>query len=150
MAGSYVLGSVARAVLILQPASNNTEDCRVVVTPAKNNDGEMGPRTAWERTQSGFEFLPDFDWEEYDGKTSKSGGKITIEHLEVVFGDGNQELSKKKAAEKLEKVSGAGRSTCYKALEPSGRFKDYLRVSADTELIRFRGRDSFDGPETDD
>lgn len=44
LSGSYVLVSFCRSVLVMQPASDDTEDTRVVITPAKNNDGELGPR----------------------------------------------------------------------------------------------------------
>lgn len=42
LAGSYVIGSVPRAVFIMQAASDDTTDSRIVWTCCKNNDGEMG------------------------------------------------------------------------------------------------------------
>jgi hypothetical protein len=67
LAGSYILGSVPRAVWVLQPASSDVEDTRVVWTCCKNNDGELGPRSAWIRQNGLFEAVSDFDWESFDG-----------------------------------------------------------------------------------
>jgi hypothetical protein len=47
LAGSYVLGSVPRTAFVLQAASDDVEDNRVVFTCCKNNDGEKGKRSAW-------------------------------------------------------------------------------------------------------
>lgn len=66
LAGSYILGSVPRAVWVLQAASSDVEDGRVVWTCCKNNDGELGPRSAWIRKNGLFEPLTDFEWESFD------------------------------------------------------------------------------------
>ena len=49
VAGAYLLGSVPRTVFVMQAASDDTTDNRIVWTCCKNNDGELGPRSAWER-----------------------------------------------------------------------------------------------------
>ena len=36
-------------------------------TPAKNNDGELGPRSAWLRRAGWFDPVPDFNFEDFDG-----------------------------------------------------------------------------------
>ena len=46
LAGSYVLGSVPRTVFVMQAASDDTTDNRIVWTCCKNNDGELGRRSA--------------------------------------------------------------------------------------------------------
>lgn len=66
LAGSYVLGSVSRAVFVMQAASDDTTDNRVVWTCCKNNDGELGERLAWERCNGLFAPVLDFDWEAFD------------------------------------------------------------------------------------
>jgi hypothetical protein len=48
------------------PASDDTKDNRVVITPAKNNDGDFGERSAWERANGPFTTADEFDWELYD------------------------------------------------------------------------------------
>ena len=66
VAGSHVLGSVARCAFALQPASEEEADDRVVWSCCKNNDGELGSRSAWHRRNGLFAPCPDFDWEGFD------------------------------------------------------------------------------------
>ena len=73
LAGSYILSSVPRSVFVLQPASDDTEDDRVVFTCCKNNDGEMGPRSCWQR-RNGLFVSAELDWNEFDGKTESKLG----------------------------------------------------------------------------
>ena len=54
LAGSYVLGSVPRTAFVMQAASDDTTDNRVVWTCCKNNDGDLGKRSAWERCNGLF------------------------------------------------------------------------------------------------
>jgi hypothetical protein len=79
LAGSYVLGSVPRCVWVVQAASDDVSDERVVMTCCKNNDGELGPRSAWTRHNGLFVPVNGFDWEEFDhpeGKSRKCTGTI--------------------------------------------------------------------------
>jgi hypothetical protein len=68
LAGSYVLGSIPRCVWVVQPASDDVADDRIVLTCCKNNEGlnGPGPRSVW-RSQNGL-FVPveGFDWETFD------------------------------------------------------------------------------------
>src|SRR5262249_35308545 len=66
LAGSYVLGSVPRSAFVMQAASDDTTDNRIVWTCCKNNDGELGARSAWERRNGLFVPVPGFDWESFD------------------------------------------------------------------------------------
>jgi AAA domain len=66
LVGSYVLGSVPRSVFIMQAASDEPDDKNVVWTCAKNNDGEMGQRSVWERRNGLFAPVSDFDWKAFD------------------------------------------------------------------------------------
>ena len=50
----YVLGSVPRQRFVMQAASDDTTDNRIVWTCCKNNDGELGARSAWERRNGLF------------------------------------------------------------------------------------------------
>src|SRR5262249_52929328 len=68
LAGSYVLGSVPRTVFVMQAASDDTEDNRIVWTCCKNNDGELGARSAWERRNGLFAPVPEFDWDTFDSQ----------------------------------------------------------------------------------
>jgi hypothetical protein len=66
LAGSYVLGSIPRCVFVLQAASDDVSDERVVLTCCKNNDGAPGPRSAWSRQNGVFVPSENFDWEAFD------------------------------------------------------------------------------------
>ena len=66
LAGSYVLGSVPRSVFVMQAATDATDDARVVWTCCKNNDGEMGARSAWIRSNGLFSPAQGFDWDSFD------------------------------------------------------------------------------------
>jgi hypothetical protein len=79
LAGSYVLGSVPRCVWVVQAASDDVADERIVLTCCKNNDGQLGTRSAWERRNGLFVPVNGFDWEEFDhpeGKSNKLNGTV--------------------------------------------------------------------------
>ena len=65
----------------MQPASDDTEDNRVVMTPVKNNDGELGARKAWARKAGWFEPVTDFNFEDFDGSGAKREAKVREEHF---------------------------------------------------------------------
>ena len=72
LAGSYVLGSVPRSVFVMQAASDDTDDSRVVWTCCKNNDGQMGTRSAWIRSNGLFSPVEGFDWDSFDNPPTKA------------------------------------------------------------------------------
>jgi predicted DNA-binding transcriptional regulator AlpA len=55
--------------------------------------------------------------------------KITLNDLSEVLENGP--LSRALAAKKLERLTGASRATCYRALQPAGRFGKHLRFVGD-------------------
>ena len=137
MSGSYIIFSIPRCAMILQPGSNDIEDNHVVFTPVKNNDGEMGKRTAYERRESLFVPAEDFDWSEFDSGSGpkKKGPAVTEEHVRAVFDGGAAWLSQKEAANKLQVLAGVGRSTAYDALNAmKGRFSELLNRREDGAL----------------
>jgi hypothetical protein len=118
---SYVLESKPRCVLVMQPASDDTEDARVVMTPVKNNDGEYGPRKAvW------FEPLPDFNFEEFDGGNVKHEPKVKEDHLRKLFDNGSRKMVLKQAAAEQQEIADVGRSAAYEASKIPGRFSAIL------------------------
>lgn len=80
LAGSYVLGSVPRSVFVIQAASDDTDDSRVVWTCCKNNDGEEGARSAWIRSNGLFSPAESFDWDSFDSPATNKAPK----HKQVV------------------------------------------------------------------
>lgn len=129
LAGSYALGSVPRAAFVIQHASDDPEEKRVVWTCCKNNDGELGPRSAWERGNGLFLPVADFDWQEFDTPAEKRR-TITADDVAAVFLDAKgapEMLSRKEATDRLKKATGCGRTACYDSLDTEkGKFKARL------------------------
>jgi hypothetical protein len=129
LAGSYVLGSVPRTVFVMQAASDDTTDNRVVTTCCKNNDGELGARSAWERRNGLFAPVTDFDWDAFDAPEKDKREVITESDMQAIFKNGA--LTKPEAAKQLGANTGAHRTSCYRALDPDGRFGKHLRVEGE-------------------
>lgn len=89
VAGSYVLVSVPRCVFIMQSASDNPEDDRVVWTCSKNNDGEIGPRSGWHRRNGLFLPCSELNWENFDspGIKREDSCTVTVEAVVEAIGD---------------------------------------------------------------
>ncbi|MFT5108925.1 MAG: hypothetical protein ACI9UA_004570 [Pseudoalteromonas tetraodonis] len=115
LAGSYSIGSVARSVFAIEPATPDPEDDRVVVTCCKNNDGREGEATAWHRRNGLFASCADFDWDEfYADESSGPKGSITADQVKDAIGSGG--VTKSAAAKSLESATGKSRSSCFAAL----------------------------------
>ncbi len=150
LSGSYVLVSVARSVLVMQPASDDVEDARVVMTCAKNNDGALGARCAWERKEGSlFEPVENFNFEEYDSGTVKREPKVNEGHLRELFENGRRKMALKQAAERLQEIAEVGRSAAYEALKLTGRFAALVVRDPDTGLIGLKAAESEPQPEAD-
>jgi hypothetical protein len=126
LAGSYVLGSVPRTVFVMQAASDDTTDNRIVWTCCKNNDGDLGARSAWQRCNGLFEPVKDFDWDSFDAPKEDSRSVITESDVAEIFDNGA--LPKGEAVDQLKLNTGAHPSSCYRALKIGGRFAKHLRV----------------------
>ena len=129
LSGSYVLGSVPRCVFVMQLGSDDPQDNRVVWTCCKNNDGELGGRSAWERRNGLFASVSEFDWETFDNPQKNERVIITTDDLAEVFENGERQLSRSDAVKALQTLTEAGRTACYNALRPDGRFGKQLRES---------------------
>jgi hypothetical protein len=131
LAGGYALGSVPRSAFVLQHASDDPNETRVVFTCCKNNDGQLGERTAWERGNGLFQPVAGFDWQEFDHPGEKRRA-ILEEDLEAIFKDAEDDggwhlLSKKEAVALLEEHTGCKQAACYAALKTDGKFKTRLK-----------------------
>ena len=129
LAGSYVLGSVPRTVFVMQAASDDTTDNRIVWTCCKNNDGDLGKRSAWERRNGLFVPVHDFDWDEFDAPEKDKRELISETDVRAVLKNGA--LTKAEAAKKLEETTNAHRASCYRALKLDGRFANHLHETGE-------------------
>ena len=125
LAGSYVLGSVPRSAFVMVSASDDTTDDRVVWTCCKNNDGELGARSACRRRNGAFLPCDDFDWNTFDRDGEKRRA-VSLEDMDALFCGGKRKLALKVAAKELEARTDFGHSACYEALKTDGRFKEHL------------------------
>lgn len=141
LAGSYVLGSVPRSAFVLQPASDDPTDDRIVWTCCKNNDGPEGSPSAWKRRNGLFAPCEDFDWEDFNaGPENATRATVTEEHMEALFNGGKTRLATGEAVRLLMEQTGFKKTACYTALKPGGRFGTQL-VEANS-LLRWKGASS--------
>ncbi|HUJ08605.1 MAG TPA: AAA family ATPase [Verrucomicrobiae bacterium] len=116
LAGSYVLGSVPRTVFVMLHASDDPTGNEVVWVCCKNNDGELGERTAWARRNGLFIYVKDFDWDAFD-KPPNERPRVTEDDIAAVFHQGDRKLARKQAAAELAERTGCKSSACYNALK---------------------------------
>ena len=128
LSGSYVLISVPRSVFIIQAASDEQTDDRVVFTCSKNNDGECGNAMAWRRRNGLFEAVADFDWKEF-WENSAPRAVITEGDVRELFmsENGPRRLERAYAVKELQERTNAKRTAAYEALKPNGRFAHLIR-----------------------
>jgi hypothetical protein len=135
LAGSYVIGSVPRTVFVMQSASDDTMDNRIVWTCCKNNDGELGARSAWERRNGLFVPVQDFDWKTFEGDGEKRR-TVSLDDLDTLFEGGKRQLARNTAVEYLMEQTGLGKTACYQALKLDGKFA--LNLSEQNDLLTFK------------
>ena len=127
LAGSYVLASVPRAVFILQAASDDPSDDRIVFTCCKNNNGTLGAASAWQRRNGLFLSAEEFDWDEFNNGATPEKRGITAEHLLQLFENGARKMIKKIAVKDLQDLTKCGQAACYAALNVGGKFATNIR-----------------------
>lgn len=126
VAGSYVMGSVPRCVWVMQHASSDTTETAVVLTCCKNNDGELGPRSAWDWDETSGVFLPvaSFNWDEFDLTEKERHDQILQSDVEAVLKCTPMQLVD--AVKALKTLTNKSDSTCRRALHPKGKFANHL------------------------
>jgi hypothetical protein len=138
LAGSYILSSVPRTIWILQHASDDVAETRVVVTCAKNNDGALGDRSVWTRDNGLWTAYYGFDWDQWDNPdTGKKEKAISELALKTVFQNGNQGLRRQDAVELLMKLTGRKKTVCYNAFNSDSPFSHRLSYDPKTKLYRW-------------
>ena len=125
LAGSYVLGSVPRTVFVMQSASDDPDDDRIVWTCCKNNDGELGQRTAWQRRNGLFASVAVFDWTEFDSPSNTGSHKVSVQEVAEAIGVGNCVAYSRLAESVAEKCEVSERTA-----------KDAIKRAAEAKVIR--------------
>jgi hypothetical protein len=71
-------------VFVMQSASDDVAEDRIVWRCCKNNDGELGDRLAWIRCDGLFDSVSDFDLDGWnsDGQAVKIGVEIVAKIIE--------------------------------------------------------------------
>jgi len=113
-------------VFVIQAASDDTTDNRIVWTCAKNNDGELGARSAWERRNGLFAPVSEFDWDTFDNPRKDERVTITADDIAEIFENGQKQFTKAEAVKALRILTEAGRTACYNALKLDGRLATHL------------------------
>ena len=137
LSGSYVLGSVPRCVWIMQAATDDTEDERIVWTCCKNNDGELGGRSAWTRQNGLFAPIRDFEWDDFD--SNGTGNRLSWEDLPELLKErfGSGLFLRKRVSEFLIKEKGRSKATANRwinaaveagILKTAGDNDDYISI----------------------
>lgn len=136
LSGSYVIGSACRVAFILEPATPDGGDNRVIFTCAKNNNGEMGSASAWHRKNGLFEACEGFDWNEWEneGRTKRVG--VELDDLMAIFESGERRISRKDAVGALCSRCGVRPSAAYEALKADGRFSGHLSETGGFLIFR--------------
>ena len=135
IAGSYSIGSAARAAFVLQKVTDESADPRRVWSCCKANNCEMPAPTAWTCEDATFTAIPNFDWEEWRGGNSKPAGrpsKVTEDHIRTVFA-GSLGTVKKHAAGKLKELAECSQSKAYEAID---RFTKSGLLTLDGDFYR--------------
>ena len=117
----------------LEPASNDTEDNRVVLTCCKNNDGIEGAPSAWHRQNGLFGECEDFDWEAFNAGELKQQG-ITLEAMRGAL-LGASWVTKSAAVQLLIDAKICKRAAGFNALL---RFDDHIENDTTGKKIRWR------------
>ncbi len=138
IAGSYSIGSAARAAFVLQKVTDESADPRRVWSCCKANNCEMPAPTAWTCEDATFTALPAFDWDEWRGGNSKPAGrppKVTEAHIREAF-SGSLGMVKKHAVAKLVELAKVSAGKAYEAI--NRHVKSGL-LTTDGEFYRLAG-----------
>jgi hypothetical protein len=131
LAGSHVLASIPRSIWVEQHASDDVNENRVVVTCCKNNDGELGDRSVWERCNGLFTSVAGFDWNAWDsGETEE---RFPVSKVTEILAKNVSGLSQAKLAKEII-ARGVKRPTAYRRIDEAEK----------TGEIRFcKGKDVY-------
>jgi len=137
LAGSYVLSSVPRSIFVLQHATDSVQEDRVVVTCCKNNDGQLGPRGCYRRSNGQWPEISDFDWADWDHPedlAQKIRGNHTQAIIQILE---TAQLSKRDLVERFCKMTGRKPSVAYDMFNKQW-FKSLVAYNPKNQLWRLK------------
>lgn len=114
LAGSYALGAKARTVWVIQPASQDIEDPRLVFDCAKSNNDVPMPMTAWTRGNGQFTPIPSFDFDAWLNPPDAGAKKVLTADIMKKALEGSP--MPKKMVVDLVKGYGFAEPTIYRAI----------------------------------
>lgn len=124
LAGSFALGAKARTVFVLQPASMDPADDRVVFDAGKSNNETPEPASCWHRRNGAFLPAAGFDFETWLNPPEEARGKIIkADTMKRILA--GRMVARKALVEEL-KSAGYGASTAYRKTDPDGEFAGSL------------------------
>jgi hypothetical protein len=131
VAGSYVLGAIPRTVFVMEHASDDVDEDRVVMTCSKNNDGQLGARNAWVRQNGIFEPVLGFDWKRWD--KGEKGGLFTFQEVPDIWRLNEIAVRREDLAKRIME-KGVSRATAYRRIDEAEK----------EGLIKFhKGKDGY-------
>lgn len=134
ISGSFRIGQKARTCFIVQPASMDSNDDRVIFDCAKSNNDTPLPMSAWHRRNGIFEPCRDFDFDQWLNPPDRSGAggrhhAITEEVMRELFA--GRKATRKYLVEQLKDL-GFSQPTAYRALDHlNGKFHEHLTETDD-------------------
>ena len=137
LSGTLAIGSTARAVFVVQPASSDMSDDRVVFEVAKSSDckpdffKEYGSRTAWHRANGAFEKVADFDWHAWDNPQPENEQRREVkpEMVKQIL-DGSDGMLMWELSKAISAEFEVGKSTVARALGEKGYLRHMLKPVA--------------------
>jgi hypothetical protein len=103
VSGSFRIGQKARTVFVLQPASMEPDDDRVIFDCAKANNDQPLPMSCWYRRNLEFIPCPNFDFDAWLNPPAEGARlhKPEGEEWREIFGGGPAGMTKKTLADQL-------------------------------------------------
>jgi hypothetical protein len=109
----------------MEHASADVDQRRIVWTCCKNNDGELGPRSAWERENGLFVQVHDFNWRAFDEGNRRQGAPLEeiqqlVQKRVAAFGG----MERQVLAKDIENLFNVSQPTAYRWIKKTGSQAD--------------------------
>jgi hypothetical protein len=147
ISGHQTLQRRARSICYLGRVSDDFDEKRLAAVWLKvsNNGQAEGTKTAVQLAEDAtLQEIEGFDWSQWEGAgTARHQPKITEEDIRAVFNNGRNQLTHRRAMERLREIADVRDSAAYAALQlENGRFSHLLMKDPDTGLTQLRSAES--------